>query len=71
MITYEQQIENLENANERLMEENKRLRQSLIDTLSLFDFDSSPFLSTQSVQSLCPEFYVIETKIMNVVRSKN
>lgn len=55
----------------RLKEENKRLKTALIETLSLFDFNKSAFLSVESVQKLCPEYYIVEAKGMNVVRSRN
>jgi len=55
----------------QLKNENKRLKKSLIEILSLFDFDKSAFLSVEAVQKVCPDYFVSEANGMNVVRGKN
>lgn len=51
--------------------ETERFRQALIEAFTMFPVDTGGYFTPEMMTKLCPEYYVLRAKDMNIVRSKN
>ena len=66
-----ERINKLKKRIEKAESETERYRQALIEAFTMFPVDTGGYFTTEMMTKLCPEYYVLKAKDMNIVRSKN